>query len=62
MREGKVINLLPDPPFSKTKFILSHPVHMRTLLATIFKKKREIPKVDDLSIREFLPYATKFWS
>ena len=54
--DGKLFRLFPKPPFSRLKFLLANPVHLRTALASLplLMKKRTVGMVDDQSIAELL--------
>ena len=62
--DGKMIKLFPDPPFSRLKFLLSNPVHIRTALASlpILLRKQKIQPVTDQSISDLMHSLIRFKS
>lgn len=61
--DGQLRRLFPAPPFSQLKFILSHPVHIRTALAwlpTLFRRKKQHQPVSDQSISDFVQSFIRF--
>lgn len=62
--DGKMIKLFPDPPFSRLKFLLSNPVHIRTALASLplFLRKQKRQPVSDQSISDLMHSLVRFQS
>lgn len=62
--DGKMIKLFPDPPFSKLKFLMSNPVHIRTALASfpLFFRKKKVQPVADQSISDLIHSLIRFKS